>query len=240
MQDPPVHVLKMTGFSQLPLALPIYDVVTFADFQWGNNVVVKGALENALYHQGKDKFFYIWGPAGIGKTHILQAACNAMPPTSAIYLPLDLLKLYGADSMQGMSDYGLIAIDNIEAVAGDKAFEEALFHLYNRAHDAGTIVLVSSRYSPAASPIHLLDLRSRLSMMLVTQLHPLEDHIKINILQKQAKQRGFTMPASVGRFLLNHYARDMHALIQALDTLDHASLAAKRKITVPFVKTVLV
>ena len=88
-------------------------------------------------------------------------------------------------------------------------------------------------------PIRLPDLRSRLSGGLVIQLHELQDDDKIKTLKLHALKRGFELPTSVGQFLLNRSSRNMHDLNTLLNRLDEASLIAQRKITIPFVKTVL-
>ena len=58
-------------------------------------------------------------------------------------------------------------------------------------------------------------------------------------LQLRAELRGFKLPVDVGRFLLNRLSRDMRTLLTTLDELDNASLDAKRKLTIPFVKEAL-
>ena len=67
----------------------------------------------------------------------------------------------------------------------------------------------------------------------------LKDEDKINTLQEHAKKRGLELSKSVGHYILNRCARNMHDLQTVLDRLDHASLVAQRKLTIPFVKDVL-
>ena len=71
------------------------------------------------------------------------------------------------------------------------------------------------------------------------QIHELKDEDKINTLQEHAKKRGLELSKSVGHYILNRCARNMHDLQTVLDRLDHASLVAQRKLTIPFVKDVL-
>ena len=56
---------------------------------------------------------------------------------------------------------------------------------------------------------------------------------------RRARLRGLELPPETGRYLLNHYRRDMASLCALLDELDLASLAAQRRLTIPFVKGIL-
>jgi DnaA family protein len=83
------------------------------------------------------------------------------------------------------------------------------------------------------------DLISRLTWGMVFQLQPLSDEEKLQVLIMRADCRGMTLSEEVGKFILNHCPRHMSTLFAALDALDKVSLAVQRKLTIPFVKTVL-
>lgn len=223
--------------SQLTLSMQLNDEISFVDFCWYGNEVLQAQFNRVLAGQG-ERLFYLWGNPGCGKTHVLQAACNAIP--SSIYLPLDTLKEWGPEVLEGLDERALIAIDDIDAITGDPIWEEALFHLYNRIRDQGkSILIISGKTAPTHIAIQLPDLRSRLTWGMVFQLHELNDENKIGTLQLHAKNRGFDLPATVCQYLLTRYARNMHDLHVLLNRLDDASLVAQRKITIPFVKEVL-
>ena len=188
-----------------------------------------------------EHLLYLWGPSGSGKSRLLQACCQAVADNkSSIYLPLDTLKEWGPESIEGIEEQSLIGIDDIDTIVGHAAWEEALFHLYNRVRDnQQTTLIITGKTAPTQTHIKLADLRSRLSWGLVIQIHELNDQDKIKTLQLRARKRGFELPTSVGQFLLNRCARNMHDLHHLLNQLDEASLIAQRKITIPFVKYVL-
>ncbi len=225
---------------QLALAIRLDDEATFADFCWGDNALLQQQLLNSLAGRGEHQIF-LWGSEGSGKSHLLQACCQAMGHhQSAIYLPLQTLYEFGPQVIDGVGEQTLIAIDDIDAIAGNRAWEEAIFHLYNRIRDnEKSLLIITSHQPPALSPLCLPDLSSRLSWGIVIQLHELNDKDKINTLQLHAHKRGITLPTSVGQFLLNRSNRNMHALQDLLNRLDEASLIAQRKITIPFVKYIL-
>lgn len=226
--------------NQLALAIQLNDHANLAEFCWGNNQLLQQELMNSLSGHG-ERMFYIWGVPGSGKSHLLQACCQALTgEQSAIYLPLRLLKSWGPAAIDGIEDQSWILLDDLDEITQDSVWEEALFHLYNRIRDENrSYLVISGRHSPAEIAINLPDLRSRLSWGLVFQLHSLNDTDKINTLILHAHKRGLALSTNVGQFLLNRSGRNMHDLLELLNRLDEASLRAQRRITIPFVKDVL-
>jgi len=225
---------------QLALAIQLNDEATFADFCWGGNALLQQQLHHATDGSG-ERLMYLWGPSGSGKSHLLQACCQAIGSNqSAMYLPLQTLNEWGPEAIDGLEEQTLIGIDDIDAIARVPSWEEALFHLYNRVRDnERTTLIITGKLPPAQMPLALADLRSRLSWGLVLQLNELGDNDKISTLKSRANKRGFELPTSVAQFLLNRCSRNMHDLQDLLDSLDKASLMAQRKITIPFVKHTL-
>lgn len=225
---------------QLPLTIQLNDESTLEDFCWGENQLLSQQIDSLLKLQG-ERFFYIWGNKGAGKSHLLQACVMALQSNvSAIYLPLSLLSKWGPEVLEGIESQQLICIDDIDTISGNPRWEEALFHCYNRLRDNNECHLIVSATSPIAKlGLNLPDLTSRLSWGLVFQLHELQECEKINVLMKLAKRRGFELSEGVIQFLLKRCARNMHDLQSLLNQLDEASLIAQRKITIPFVKQTL-
>ena len=224
--------------AQLALRMWLRESATFENFIEGSN----GLLLDSLKQLGQSEhFIYFWGPDGEGKSHLLQAACHAVSDRggTAVYLPLSEPSLV-PEMLEGLEQMSLVAVDNIEAVAGDGAWETALFNLYNSIRDQGRGALVVAGLQPlAALGLRLPDLQSRLAWGLVFQLQVLSDAQKLVALQQRAHGRGFELSDEVGQYLLRHCRRDMAGLFMLLDKLDHASLAHQRRITIPFVKNII-
>lgn len=221
---------------QIPLRIGLKDSATFANFFPGSNAAATHALQ-----QQSEPFVYLWGAHGSGKSHLLQAACHEVSELggSAAYLPMAELAVMSPQLLEGMEQMSLVCIDDLETIAGSAEWEQALFHLYNRIRDGGSHLVVAGGASPSALGLHLPDLVSRLSWGPVYQLQVLEDREKADALRLRAKQRGMEMPVEVANYLLNHAPRDMHALFALLDKLDEVSLAAQRKLTIPFVRELI-
>jgi DnaA-homolog protein len=225
---------------QLALAIQLNDEATFNDYCWGENAQLQKELYAALSNTG-ERFIYLWGAAGAGKSHLLQACCQYLAPHQpSIYLPLDTLKTWDPTILRDLETHHLFCIDELDAITGLPAWEEALFHLYNRIRDdEKSTLIIASRTSPRQANIRLPDLQSRLSSGLIMHVQELNDADKAQTLSLEANRRGFELPQSVAQFLVHRSARNMHDLHTLLDRLDHASLVAQRKITIPFIKTTL-
>lgn len=226
---------------QLPLAIELNHQATLNDYCWGDNTLLQQQLMLALLSQG-DRLIYLWGESGCGKSHLLQGCCHYLSTLhqSSVYLPLSFLKDWSPEALEGIEQQNLIAIDDIDIIANNNAWEEALFHLYNRVRDnEQTLLIITGKQAPNALNIKLADLRSRLAWGLTFYIEGLNDELKITVLQHHAKKRGFEITKSVAYFLINRCSRSMYNLYQILEQLDKASLAAKRKITIPFVKSIL-
>lgn len=222
--------------SQLSLALALRDSATFDNFYAANNQQVIHALQDP-----SESFVYLWGGEGTGKSHLLQASCHhiAQQGGTPAYLPLSQWQELSPAYLEGLETMDLVCIDDIEQIAGQGDWEEALFHLYNRVRDSQCRLLVAAKSSPTQLPLQLPDLRSRLAWGLVLQLNELDDEDKLACLQLRAHNRGFELPTEVGHYLLKRSPRNMEALLQLLERLDQASLSAQRKLTIPFVRELI-
>ncbi|MCB1826779.1 MAG: DnaA regulatory inactivator Hda [Coxiellaceae bacterium] len=224
---------------QLVLGLSLRDDATFKNFYVGDNALVLTALQDCLSGAG-ESFIYLWGAKGVGCSHLLQACCHAMSERHpVVYLDLEEYEDFSPEILDGLDHMDLICLDHINAVLNRKNWEEALFHFYNRAREQGKRLIVSGTTLPSQLPCMLEDLRSRLAWGLTFQVKPLDDSQKLSALSMRAKNRGMILPEASGLYLLHHTSRNLSELFKTLDLLESASLVEQRRITVPFIKTVL-
>jgi len=226
--------------NQLTLGLSLKDEATFTNFYAAKNVEIVTELKKTASRQG-EKMVYLCGSRGQGLSHLLQASCHFahQQQMSSVYLPLAQLISLTPEVLNGLECLDLVCIDDLHMIAGLAEWEEAIFHLYNRLYDEGGKIIMAANDLPKAIKLELPDLISRLSWGFVFQLHPLDDTEKLSILIMRANRRGISLSEEVGKFILTHCPRHMGTLFAALDALDKASLAAQRRLTIPFVKEVL-
>lgn len=225
---------------QLPLGFGLRDDATFSSFYATTNIAAKDCILT-MAKGGGEKFCYLYGSVGVGKTHLLHAACHIAYEhnQSAMYMPLEEYSRMSLHELADLSSINLIRLDDVDKISGVANWEEAVFHLYNRIKDNGSRLIVSANASPANLSIKMPDLKSRMAWGMSFLLQPLTDEDKALVLKQRAKSRGIILTDVVSRFLLTHCARDMTGLFASLDKLDCASIAEKRKITIPFIKQVL-
>lgn len=226
---------------QLPLPIHQIDDYTLENFYGDNNLLLLDSLHKNS-QQIQQQFFYIWGMAGCGKSHLLRALSNQYlnEQRAAIYVPLNKSRYFSPAVLENLEQQSLVCLDDLDSVMGDPEWEIALFDLFNRIKASGqTLLIVSASLSPSALNVQLPDLASRLKWGEIYQLSPLTDEQKIEVLQKNAHQRGIELPSETAQFLLKRLNRDTHTLLQALEKLDKASLQAQRNLTIPFVKETL-
>lgn len=188
-----------------------------------------------------EHFVYLWGGAGSGKSHLLQAVCQQIADAGlpVAYLPLSDPDFNQPEMFNELEQLSLVCIDDVQNVAENSEIEEALFHLYNRMREENKILLVASDAAPNALAIRLADLRSRLTWGPVFHLLNLNDEDKVSALRLRAEARGFDLPEEVAQFLIRRSSRDMSSLFTLLDKLDEASLSQHRKLTIPFVRDLI-
>lgn len=224
---------------QIPLPLmPLRDN-RFDNFVAGPNLALVEALKSMPDEPGASVF--LSGAEGSGKTHLLNALCVGTRERGgrAFYLALKRLPKGAIASLQGLEQLDLVCVDDLHAVAGDRDWEEALFHCFNRIREANGRLLVSSRERLSALGLGLPDLASRLAWGLRLQLQPLEDEDKMAVIRLHSDALGLSLPEEVQVYLLKHHDRSMAALIQTVERLHEAALTVKRRITVPLAREVL-
>lgn len=233
-------MIKNSMLSQLTLGVGLKDEATFANYYAGKNALLIEELKKSSRGIG-ERVIYFYGAGGQGATHLLQACCHEADQhgLSAAYLPMNSLIDFSPDVFEGLESRQLICIDDVHKIAGKPIWEEAFFHAYNRIHDMGNRLIVTAKMAPKLLGLTLPDVVSRLSFGIVFQLQSLMDEEKLQLLKMRAERRGMTLSEEVGKYILNHCPRHMSTLFAALDVLDNVSLAAQRKLTIPFVKTVL-
>lgn len=228
---------------QLPLEFTYNNECTFSSFVTGTNRELVDSLVH-IRSASDFPFVYFWGKPGTGKSHLLHALCQSeqFHNTPVAMIPLDLVNrdaLYSPQMLEGLEKLSLICIDGVQSIAAEREWEHALFHLYNRARDASTPMVVTGDRPPARLPVELADLKTRLAWGIVLELRDINDDDKLLALQIRAKHRGMELNEEVGEFLLRRYSRNMSALAALLDRLDKAGLSEQRRLTVPFVKQIL-
>ncbi|WP_158968679.1 DnaA regulatory inactivator Hda [Paraglaciecola sp. L3A3] len=232
--------------SQLSLPVTIKETETFDSYVEGQNTQVCGHLtqlfEQLKHNRLEHWLNYIFSDQEVGKSHLLYAICHQaeIEKVSCIYLSFEEKADLTPEVLLGLEHYSIICLDDVQQLQDCADWQVALFDLINRVKEKNTGCLVMTGNQPAQLlPITLPDLLSRLSWGISFQLMSLTDEQRQQALIVRAELRGMNMSKDVAKFLVNHWQRDMSALINSLDLLDEKSLQQQRKLTIPFVKSIL-
>jgi DnaA-homolog protein len=217
---------------QLLLDLDAEKPQTLATFVTGQNEELLQLLSAFAQHAAampRERFVYLWGEPGAGKTHLLHALA-ASP--DARYIPANATR----DAYLVEDGITLYLMDDCDKLSPEAQI--AAFDLYNQVKESGGLLVSAG----SAAPIGLTlreDLRTRLGWGLIYQVHGLTDEEKIAALTQAAQARGLTLSAGVLPYLITHYRRDMRSLSAMLDALDRYSLETQRPITLPLLRDLL-
>jgi len=191
-----------------PPALP-----SLNNFVVGRNAEALHSLKAAL-NGGSQRFIYLWGAAGSGKTHLLNSAAELARNSG--------LSLVCADDVHQLSDKSQIT----------------LFNTYNHVRESDGVLIATGIAAPTQMGLRD-DLATRLAWGLTYQLHPLTDVEKAEALRTHAHERGMHLPDEVIDYCLRYLRRDLPNLMATLNALDEWSLTTKKPVTVPMLKKLL-
>jgi DnaA family protein len=225
--------------AQLPLALHLATHAVFETFVGGGNGAALAHVE-ALASGTIGGAIWLSGSSGSGKSHVLQAACRAASRAGrrAMYLPLRAPEV-GPELLAGLEELDFVALDDLTRAAGIADWETRLFQVLNGFQAGERGLLMAAEAVPSGMRFALPDLASRAAGAVVYRLQTLADADQVEALQRHARHRGLDLDAAAARFLQARLPRDMSVLCAWLERLDTASLAAQRRLTLPFVREVL-
>ena len=197
---------------------------TLDNFVPGGNAETLTALSGWLAGARAETSFCLWGEAGSGRSHLLQASgfayVDAARDPALVTVP---------ESEQ-------LAVDHVESL--DEAGQIALFNLFNRLKMATGMLLTAADQPPAHLALRE-DLRTRLGSGLIYRLLPLSDGEKAAALAAQAKERALKLTPEAIDYLMRHAPRDMRTLSTFIVALDRFTLEHKRAVTLPLLRELL-
>lgn len=240
-------------FRQLALAFPLRPRCRFEDFETDGAAEAVAALRALAAGGAGFRGCLLWGAAAVGKTHLLQATCQAQAEqqehrnqghpeprrkTAAIYLPLGEPGVT-PEALEGLEACGLVALDDVDHWFGDAERERALLALYQGLAAHGRQLVVSVRAPPSSWRTRYPDLDSRLRALPTYGLPVLSDTAKAAVLRRLGAERGLELAPVVLDFWLAHGSREFATLLSQFERLDRAAWSAGRRVTIPLLKSVL-
>jgi DnaA family protein len=211
----------------------------------GNNELLShlrslaGQLVGAQGEQTNKTMTVIYGAPGQGCSHLLQGACLDVMKAGVkgYYLPMKQLSAYmPREVLGGLNPAGLLCLDDLDAIAENKSWNEALYYDFNKRSEEGGAILASASLPPAQLPFCSPDLCSRFSSGSVFYLHPLGESSQKELIQARAKSCGFELDEAQWRYIMIRARRNTGMLIDLIEQLDKTSLLEKRRLNKSFIK----
>ncbi len=220
---------------QLVLDVRRGDDASFDNFYVGANQQLVAYLRALVPHNfgGVGELVYLWGRAGSGKTHLLQAVTEHLKQRGATCLHWPAGDELNTDKLP------LVCVDSLDEIKGSDSAQQALLSLYEQVKHQGGLLLIAASHPPSSMGLDLPDLVSRLNATKIFEVRPLTDQQKREALRTRADKRGFRLSPEVLNWLLAHTSRDMRYLFDLLDQVDVATLVEQRKVTVPLIKELM-
>jgi DnaA family protein len=219
---------------QLALAITAPAPPTLDNFIAGRNIELVERLRSLAGGGVPERFIYLWGAAGCGRSHLLKGALHAMCGAGLAAAHVSCAPGAGMPDDVERSDY--VVLDDVDRL--DPEAQIAAFHLYNRLRERQGMLVASGGAPPAQLPLRE-DLATRLAWGLVYHVAALTDEEKGRALDQRAEALGFRLPSEVRDFLLTRARRDIASLVAMVDALDRYSLETKRPVTVPLARELL-
>jgi len=225
---------------QLPLVFPLNESYVFDGFISEDGEQILHSLKEVSIGEG-GQLTYLYGTQGSGRSHLLQATCHGalVAGRSSIYLPLAELINHSPSALDGLEALDLVAIDDLDTLLEEDLWQEALFHLFNRILQSNTSLIFTASQPPGKLSMALADLRSRLESCLILQVKPLPEALLPELIRRRAERRGIEISDEVIEYILRREIRDNNALLELIDRLNQASLAAQRRVTIPFIRSIM-
>jgi DnaA family protein len=226
---------------QFTLAVTLPEDETLDSFYAAGQTEAVSSVKRYLQQPAGQPPLYLFGASGSGKSHLLYASCisaHQQGLTSQLLALQDYQQL-SPRILDNLEQLDVVCLDNLQAISGELSWQIAVFDLYNRMIEQGKALIIVANQAPQQLGFSLADLVSRLHACQSLQLRLLTDEDKQKLLQQKAHQRGMELADEVARFLLNRYDRDIRSLVAILNQLDKASIVHQRKLTIPFIKSIL-
>ena len=193
---------------------------------------------------------FIYGPSGLGKTHLLYAITNELKKKIAnvrvIYIKGEDFTNQMIDSMsrQAMTEFrdkyrscDVLLIDDIHFIAGKTSTQEEFFNTFNALHEAGKQIIMTSDRPPREIKTLEERLRTRFEWGLIADIQPPDLELRTAIIKKKAEVFNVSIPEDVLTFLAENLRSNIRQIEGAIKKLGAKSFLTGRLVTMELARS---
>lgn len=227
---------------------------TFDNFIVGNTNKFAHAACVAVAQRPASDYnpLFIYGPSGLGKTHLMSAVVNEIKKKkhdlSVVYIKGDdftneLIESLSRQEMNKFRDKyrkcDILLIDDIQFIAGKVSTQEEFFHTFNALYEEHKQIILSSDRPP--KDIQTLEerLKTRFEWGLIADIQPPDLELRIAIIKKKAEQIEIDLPDEVLNYLAENLRSNIRQIEGAVKKLSAKSFLNGTPITVEIAKSCL-
>lgn len=196
---------------------------------------------------------FLYGPSGLGKTHLLFAIINEIkrkkPDFNVVYITCEEFTNLLVDSISKKSDpmvfrskfrnLDFLLVDDIQFLANKKAVQEEMFHTFEALFNKGKQIVFASDRHPSEMENIDKRLTTRFSMGGLIDIEPPDTELRQAIFKHKADSYGVDIPANVLQFLAENIKTNIRQIEGAIKTLKAHSLISGEEINFNMAKRVL-
>ena len=227
---------------------------TFASFVTGpsNRFAQAAALSVAETPARSYNPLFVYGSAGLGKTHLLQAIAHYVSenyPTYRVrYLSTEELLNEFVDAIRNNAqpdfkrryrENDVLLVDDIQFMEGKEQLQEEFFHTFNTLYEANRQIVLSSDRPPDSIATLEDRLRSRFKMGLITDIQPPDFETRLAIVRKKSEQSEFPLPGEVLEFIVTNITNNIRELEGALNRVTAYANLTRTPVTMDSARQVL-
>ena len=223
-----------TKHDQIPINFSFCNKKTLDNYiSENNNHLIETLKQFAKNNHGQ--LIYLFGEKSTGKSHLCKAVFNIIKDTKAY------IDQYGFETLGdiNLQNINYLIIDDFEIILEKGNTEDKLFYYINEFILSKKSLLISSMKPTDQIDFTKNDLKSRLTSNLIFNIREISDDRKIEVLKKITEEKGWMIEENVCQYIMNHYQRDLFFLCNVLKSLDKSSLALKKRVTIPFLKSII-